>query len=105
LGGLLSARGWRDRAAVGKAFGNWPEIVGSQLAAHTKPESFDEGELTVAADSDAWATQLRLLAPKLLSRLAEELGAGTVTRIRVIGPSRRSGGRGGAKPRRSAPRS
>jgi predicted nucleic acid-binding Zn ribbon protein len=93
LGGLLSARGWRDRAAVGKAFGNWPEIVGTQLAGHTRPDSFDDGELTVAADSDAWATQLRLLAPKLLSRLAEELGAGTVRRIRVIGPSRASGGR------------
>lgn len=88
LGGLLSARGWRDRAAIGSVFGNWPEIVGPQLAAHTKPESFDEGELTVVADSDAWATQLRLLAPQLLKRLADE-GAGAVTRIRVQGPSRR----------------
>jgi predicted nucleic acid-binding Zn ribbon protein len=89
VGGLLSARGWRDRAAVGKAFGNWPAVVGPQLAAHTRPESCGDGELTVVADSDAWATQLRLLAPKLLSRLAEELGAGVVRHIRVRGPSRR----------------
>jgi predicted nucleic acid-binding Zn ribbon protein len=97
LGGLLSARGWRDRAAVGTVFGNWPEIVGPQLAAHSKPESFDDGELTVLADSDAWATQLRLLAPQVLERLAEE-GAGTVTRIRVHGPSR-----GRRAPRRKSP--
>ena len=32
------------------------------------------------ADSTAWATQLRLLAPTLVRRLAEELGAGTVDR-------------------------
>ena len=104
LGGLLSARGWRQQAAIGAVFGNWPEIVGREVAAHTRPESFDDGELTVTADSDAWATQVRYLAPKVLARLAEELGAGTVRRIRVHGPSRSSGGRGGGKARRSAPR-
>ncbi len=87
FGGLLSARGWRQRAAVGAVFGHWPDIVGPQLALHTKPESFDEGELAVQADSDAWATQVRLMAPQILKRLAEELGHGTVRRIRVRGPS------------------
>jgi predicted nucleic acid-binding Zn ribbon protein len=85
VGGLLAARGWRDRAAVGTVFGDWPRIVGAQLAAHTTPESFDEGELTVSADSSAWAAQLRLLAPQLLKRLAEELGHGVVHRIKVRG--------------------
>ena len=89
LGGLLSARGWRQQAAMGAVFGNWPEIVGREVAAHTRPESFDDGELTVTADSDAWATQVRYLAPKVLARLAEELGAGTVRHLRVHGPSRR----------------
>jgi len=87
LGGLLSARGWRQQAAMGAVFGNWPEIVGPELAAHTKPESFNDGQLTVLADSDAWATQLRLLAPQLLKRLGQELGAGTVRRLRVRGPA------------------
>jgi predicted nucleic acid-binding Zn ribbon protein len=89
LGGLLSARGWRDRAAVGQVFGNWPEIVGPQLAAHTHPESFDDGELTVIADSDTWATQVRLLSPQILKRLAEE-GAGQVRHLRIRGPSTRN---------------
>jgi predicted nucleic acid-binding Zn ribbon protein len=87
VGGLLSARGWRERAAVGAVFGHWPDIVGPQLALHTKPESFDAGELTVSADSPAWATQVRLMAPQLLKRLAEELGHNTVRHIRVNGPS------------------
>jgi predicted nucleic acid-binding Zn ribbon protein len=90
--GLLSARGWHPRAAVATIFAKWPEMVGPQLAAHTSPESFNEGELTLVADSDAWATQVRLLAPQLLQRLAAE-GAGAVTRIRVTGPGRRSAGR------------
>jgi hypothetical protein len=94
VGGLLSARGWRQQAAVGAVFSGWTGIVGPQLATHTKPEAFSEGELVVAADSDAWAAQIRLMAPQLLKRLAEELGHGTVRQIRVRGPagqSRRSG--------------
>jgi predicted nucleic acid-binding Zn ribbon protein len=87
VGGLLSARGWREKAAVGAVFGHWPDIVGPQLAQHSKPESFDSGELTVSADSPAWATQLRLMAPQLLKRLAEELGHNIVRHIRVNGPS------------------
>jgi predicted nucleic acid-binding Zn ribbon protein len=87
VGGLLSARGWREKAAVGAVFGHWPDIVGPQLALHTKPEHFEAGELTVSADSPAWATQVRLMAPQLLKRLAEELGHGTVRRIRVKGPA------------------
>src|SRR5690348_6901841 len=41
LGGLLSARGWRERAAVGAVFGHWQGIVGPELALHTKPEHFE----------------------------------------------------------------
>ena len=93
----LDGHGVQARAAVGSVFGNWPAIVGPQVAAHTTPESFDNGELTVTADSDTWATQLRLLAPQILTRLAEELGAGTVHHLRVRGPSTRK--RGNVRPR------
>jgi predicted nucleic acid-binding Zn ribbon protein len=87
VGGLLSVRGWRVKAAVGAVFGHWPDIVGPQLALHTTPESFEAGELTVAADSPAWATQVRLLAPQILKTLGEELGHGTVRHINVKGPA------------------
>lgn len=89
MGGLLSARGWRQRAAVAAVFGRWAEVVGPDLAAHTRPEAFEDGELVVAADSTAWATQVRLLAPQLLRRLGAELGAGTVRRVRVSAPGQR----------------
>jgi predicted nucleic acid-binding Zn ribbon protein len=94
LGGLLSARGWRQRAAMGTVFGEWERIVGPELAAHTKPEKFNDGELTVAADSPAWSTQVRLLAPDLLRRLGAELGHGIVRAVRVTAP--------GARPRKPA---
>ncbi|MER7210712.1 DciA family protein [Streptosporangium sp. NPDC000239] len=92
---LLADRGWERPVAVGGVFGRWHEIVGVDLAAHTRPETFAEGEVVVIADSTAWATQVRLLAATLVRRLNEELGDGTVRRVRVRGPQngpRPSGG-------------
>jgi predicted nucleic acid-binding Zn ribbon protein len=102
--GLLGDQGWHAAAAVGSVFGRWPQIVGADLAAHTKPERLTDGELLVIADSTAWATQVRLLAGTLIHRLNSELGRGTVTKVRVRGPQqpRRPGGwrvRGGRGPR------
>jgi predicted nucleic acid-binding Zn ribbon protein len=95
IDGLLADHGWRQRAAVGGAFGRWAQIVGTELAAHARPESFADGELVVTADSTAWATQLRLLASQLVRRLNAELGDGTVRRVRVRGPSGEPGPRRG----------
>jgi predicted nucleic acid-binding Zn ribbon protein len=86
IGGLLDAEGWNLAAATGSVFGRWPQIVGADLAAHTSPDSLRDGELTVLADSTAWATQLRLLQAQLIRRLNTELGAGTVLRVKVRGP-------------------
>ena len=86
INGLLDAEGWALAAATGSVFGRWPQIVGADLAAHTTPETLTDGELTVTADSTAWATQVRLLAAQLVRRLNTELGEGTVRRVRVRGP-------------------
>lgn len=102
--GLIGDQGWQAEAAMGSVFGRWPQIVGADLAAHTRPDRFTEGELLVIADSTAWATQVRLLAGTLVRRLNSELGEGTVTKVKVRGPEqpRRPGEwrvRGGRGPR------
>jgi predicted nucleic acid-binding Zn ribbon protein len=94
LDGLLADQGWQTEAAVGSVFGRWDELVGPDVAAHTRPERFSEGELVVIADSAVWATQMRLLTSAVLRRLNTELGHGTVTRVVVRGP---------APPRRMGP--
>ncbi|WP_327324780.1 DciA family protein [Streptomyces sp. NBC_01210] len=85
---LITERGWETPAAVGGVMGRWPQIVGADLANHCVPQKYDEDErvLTVQCDSTAWATQLRLLAPRLVARLNEDLGQGTVRLIKVLGP-------------------
>ena len=86
IGRLLDQAGWQQQVAMGSVFGRWAQIVGADLAAHTKPDSFTDGELAVIADSTAWATQVRLLAPMLVKRLNEEVGDGSVRRVKVRGP-------------------
>jgi predicted nucleic acid-binding Zn ribbon protein len=83
---LVVERGWQTDKAEGDVKGRGPAIVGPQLAQHAVPDAFDDGELVLRADSTAWATQIRLLAPTLLARLAEDLGAGVVTTVTVRGP-------------------
>jgi predicted nucleic acid-binding Zn ribbon protein len=94
IDGLVTDTGWELAVKAGSLNGRWQEIVGADLAAHTSPDGLADGELTVIADSTAWATQLRLLAAELVRRLNAELGEGTVRRVRVrgpAGPSRRPG--------------
>lgn len=101
---LVSDRGWHLSRAVGGVAGRWTAIVGAELAAHCSPEGYDDGVLSVRADSTAWATQLRLLASTLLARLNNELGAGTVTSLNVVGPSAPSWKKGKLRVKGRGPR-
>jgi predicted nucleic acid-binding Zn ribbon protein len=94
LGRLIAERGWDAPVAVGGVIGRWNAVVGPDIASHCAPVAFDDGVLTVRADSTTWATQVRLLVPALMRRLAEEVGEGTVTRVCVHGPSGPSWRRG-----------
>lgn len=84
---LVADRGWQVDVAVGGVMGRWARVVGLDVAAHCTPVTYEEGVLVVRADSSAWATQVRLLVPTLLRRLAEELGDGVVVQVQVEGPA------------------
>jgi predicted nucleic acid-binding Zn ribbon protein len=101
---LLAERGWQVDLAAGSVMGRWPQIVGAEVAAHVQPVSFQAGVLTLRADSTAWATQMRLLASMLLARIDEEAGAGTVTELKVHGPSAPSWSKGPRRAQGSGPR-
>jgi len=87
MGRLIAERGWQTPAAVHGVIGRWTEIVGPGIAAHCTPEGFEDGRLVVRTDSDNYATHVRWLAPRLLARINQELGDGTVTFIEVRGPA------------------
>jgi predicted nucleic acid-binding Zn ribbon protein len=101
---LVADRGWETDAAVGGAMGRWSAIVGPQIAEHSTPVSFADGELVVVAASTAWATQLRMMVPTLIRQLGAELGEGTVVKVTVQGPSAPSWKRGALRIRGRGPR-
>jgi predicted nucleic acid-binding Zn ribbon protein len=84
---VVGARGWQRPLADARVFAEWPALVGPDVAAHCTPTALRSGELRIAAESTAWATQLRLLSATLLQRLGAELGPDVVARLVITGPA------------------
>jgi predicted nucleic acid-binding Zn ribbon protein len=87
LAKLMKSRGWQQPAAEAKVFGQWETVVGPDIASHSRPVKLEDGELTVEAESTAWATQLRMLSGTILSRIAGVAGHNVVKRLRIHGPT------------------
>ena len=86
LSALLAERGWAAPVTEARLFADWAGLVGADIATHCEPVSLRDGELRVAAQSTAWATQLRLMASSILAALRAELGPDVVRRLHVTGP-------------------
>ena len=84
---LLAARGWQGDVKAASVLSRWDHLVGPDVAAHARPLALHDGELVVEAESTAWATQLRLLSRTILVRIQAEVGAETVAKLRIHGPS------------------
>ncbi|HVU71447.1 MAG TPA: DciA family protein [Mycobacteriales bacterium] len=104
VAGLVGDRGWDRDVSVARVTACWETVAGADVAAHSRPVSLRDGTLTLEASSTAWATQLRLLAPTLLARIADEVGSGLVTQLRIHGPAAPSWRRGPLSVRGQGPR-
>ena len=84
---------WIRRAGLAKRFdvaaavADWPEAVGPQVSAVTRAVAVTpDGVLTVRVTTHAWATELGLMAPRILARLNGDK-KGRVTQVRwLVGP-------------------
>ncbi|MGY5766104.1 DUF721 domain-containing protein [Brachybacterium sp. DNPG3] len=84
---VLSDLGWNEGMSTGRVLEEWDEIVGERVAAHCRPVSFEEGVLVVSASSSAWASQLRMLTPQIVTSIEKHVGAHVVSEMRVTGPA------------------
>ncbi|WP_144119896.1 DUF721 domain-containing protein [Catellatospora sichuanensis] len=103
LSRLMKARGWQRPTAEATVFGEWEKCVGPDIAAHSRPVKLENGELTVEAESTAWATQLRLLARTILTRIAGTVGNNVVTKLHIHGPAAPSWSHGRKRVRGTGP--
>lgn len=83
---LAKTQGWSPKVAEGTVFAQWPVVVGEQISEHAEPTALVDGVLSVAAESTAWATQLRMVQAQLLAKIAVAVGDGVVTSLKITGP-------------------
>lgn len=86
LGDLIRDQGWSGQLDAQRVFTDWGSIVGPDVAQHSEVVGFRDSVVHVQTDSTAWAKELRLLAPRIVARLNELMGDGSVLRIEVRGP-------------------
>lgn len=104
LNTLVRSRGWTAPVAVGSVISRWDQLVGGAIAEHCRPESFEDGVVTVTCDSTAWATNLKLMKPKIMDVFESELGKGIVSEIDIRGPQAPSWKKGRYSVRGRGPR-
>ncbi|MFI9507534.1 DUF721 family protein [Nocardia sp. NPDC052566] len=85
-GSIAKNRGWSAKVAEGMVFGRWPNVVGEDIASHATPVTLKDGVLSIAAESTAWATQLRMLQGQILAKINAAVGQGVVTSLKISGP-------------------
>ncbi|NBY15964.1 MAG: DUF721 domain-containing protein [Actinobacteria bacterium] len=90
---LIVTRGWDLNIVAGKVKTLWPALVGDDIANHVQIETLDlassgsSGVLVLRAESTAWATQIRLMLSTIEEKIDAEFGSGTITEIKVLGPT------------------
>jgi predicted nucleic acid-binding Zn ribbon protein len=87
LASYLKKSGFSKRLAQATIVEEWAELVGPQIASVTQAESVTpDGVLRVRVTTAPWATELGLMAPRILARL----NAGRTGRVKeirwVVGP-------------------
>jgi predicted nucleic acid-binding Zn ribbon protein len=81
LASYLKQSGFSKRLQQAGIIEEWSTLVGNQIAAVTAPESITpDGVLRVRVATAAWATELSLMAPRILARL----NAGRTGRVKEI---------------------
>lgn len=83
----LTARlGWNSSLARSELLASWHEVAGVETAEHSRPVGIDDGVLTVACDSTAWATQLRLMRVQITTQIAQRYPDAGIQSVRFDGP-------------------
>lgn len=84
---VLGNLGWNSGMNAGRVLEEWDDIVGEKVSAHCHPISLEDGVLVISASSSAWASQLRMLTPRLITTIEEHVGSHVVSELRVTGPA------------------
>jgi predicted nucleic acid-binding Zn ribbon protein len=75
--------GLPDPDAFGTLVDHWQDLVGDDLAAHSRPGSLHDGVLRVTVDTAPRATQLRYLETRVVEQASQLVGTDLVRAMHV----------------------
>jgi hypothetical protein len=81
---ILKKRGMASKLEENALLKLWPQAVGLQIAAKTKPDSFRNGTLFVKTISSVWVQQLHFIKEEIRVKLNELSGKSQIKEIRFI---------------------
>jgi predicted nucleic acid-binding Zn ribbon protein len=79
--GALRQFGLHERFTERSVLLKWSEVVGEEIATHSRAVDLIDGVLVLEADHGAWRQELTLLMPMIIKKFNELCGAGTVKEI------------------------
>ena len=83
LASFLDQSGLAERVDQAGVIPEWGSLVGPEIARVTEPQAISrDGTLFVAVRTNAWMTELSLLEPELLRKLASRPLRAPIRRIR-----------------------
>lgn len=81
LDDALDQLGLRERAVERRVLARWADIVGAEIAGHSRALDIQGGVLIIEADHGAWRQELTMLMPRIIEKFNSLCGEGTVTDI------------------------
>jgi len=97
IGGIIPAvmksLGLDQQRRLSELAGEWEQIVGADIARHTRPGRLEQGELLVFVDSSVWLSELARYGRKeMVEKLGNKYGRGKIRSITLrLDPDRRGG--------------
>lgn len=81
---VLESCGLSDRLKERSLLLEWSDVVGPEIAAHSRAVDIRDGELIIDADHGAWKQELSMLIPRIIEKFNEAYGAGAVKEVRWL---------------------
>ncbi len=82
VAGMLDGGNLAEGVRGQEVLNEWSEIVGEQIAQHSRAVSLADGVLWVEVDGSVWAQELVFLTPHIQETIDQKLGSGRVREVR-----------------------
>jgi hypothetical protein len=80
----IEALGWGQRMREEDIYPCWEEVVGPQVAAHTRPSHISNRRLTIVTENSVWTQQLLFLKSEILRGIRRRFGPDLVTELYFV---------------------